>query len=89
MKKPVTRLSTKGQIVLPKEIRERRRWKSGMRLVVEETAEGVLLKPEDLFAPAALEDVFGCLKDKYQGPPLTLEEMEEALTAEARRHARD
>lgn len=80
MNRPVTRLSTKGQIIVPKEIRDRRKWKSGMRLIVEETAEGVLLRPDRLFPPTTIEEVAGSLK--YDGPPRTLEDMDRAITEE-------
>jgi AbrB family looped-hinge helix DNA binding protein len=81
-------LSTKGQLILPKSIRQQRRWEAGTRLIVEETAEGVLLKPAPIFDPASPEDVFGSLK--VSGPPKTLEEMDAGILAEARRrHARD
>ena len=50
-----TTVSTKGQVILPKAIRERRKWGPGTRLIVEETAEGVLLKPAPLFAPTKPE----------------------------------
>jgi AbrB family looped-hinge helix DNA binding protein len=83
-----TTVSTKGQVILPKSIREQRHWAAGTRLVVESTAEGVLLKAAPSFAPTRPEDVFGCLR--YDGPPKTLEEMEAGIAAEAkRRHARD
>jgi AbrB family looped-hinge helix DNA binding protein len=82
-----TTLSTKGQVILPKSIRERRRWGPGTRLLVEDTPEGVLLKPAPLFPPTRPEDVYGMLK--YSGPPKTIEEMDAAITAEVkRRHAR-
>lgn len=82
-----TKISTKGQVILPKAIRERRKWGAGTRLVVEETADGVLLKAAPLFAPTRPEDVFGMLH--YSGPPKTIEEMDEAIAAEVkRRHAR-
>jgi AbrB family looped-hinge helix DNA binding protein len=82
-----TTVSTKGQVILPKAIRERRRWRAGTRLVVEDTADGVLLKPAPLFAPTRPEDVAGMLA--YTGRPKTLEEMDAAITAEVkRRHAR-
>jgi len=82
-----TTLSTKGQVILPKSIRERRRWGPGTRLVVEDIPEGVLLKPAPLFSPTRPEDVYGMLK--YSGPPKTIEEMDAAITAEVkRRHAR-
>lgn len=59
-----TRLSTKGQIILPKGIRESRSWGPGTEFVVEETAEGVLLRPAARFAPSELDDVVGCLRSK-------------------------
>jgi len=39
------RISTRGRVVVPKAIRDKRRWKAGMRLTVEERPDGVLLKP--------------------------------------------
>jgi len=83
-----TTLSTKGQVILPKAIREQRQWKAGTRLVVEDTAEGVLLKAAPAFAPTDPKDVFASLP--YKGAPKTLEEMEAGIAAEAkRRHAGD
>lgn len=86
--KLMTTVSTKGQVILPKSIRKHRHWGVGTKLVVEETDEGVLLKQAPLFAPTCPEDVFACLR--YTGKPKTLEEMDAAVAAEARRrHARD
>ena len=81
--KLTTVVSTKGQVILPKAIRQRRDWPAGTRLVVEETADGVLLKREPAFAPTRPEDVRGMLA--YQGKPKTLEEMDAAIEAEVRR----
>jgi len=82
-----TTVSTKGQVILPKAIRQRRNWPPGTRLVVEDTPDGVLLKAAPVFAPTRSEDVAGMLA--YRGPPKTLEEMDAAITAELkRRHAR-
>jgi AbrB family looped-hinge helix DNA binding protein len=86
--KLTTTVSTKGQIILPSAIRRRREWGAGTRLLVEETAEGVLLKPAPTFAATRPDDVFGMLP--YEGKPKTLEEMEAGVLAETRRrHARD
>jgi AbrB family looped-hinge helix DNA binding protein len=86
-KKLTTIVSTKGQVILPKAIRERRHWSPGTHLVVEETPDGVLLKAQHAFPATRPEDVFGCLR--YEGPPKTLEEMDAAIEAEVRRrHAR-
>jgi len=84
---PTTTVSTKGQVILPKAVRQRRHWGPGTRLVVEDTPDGVLLKPVPLFAPTRPEDVAGMLA--YKGPPKTLDEMDAAITEEIkRRHAR-
>jgi AbrB family looped-hinge helix DNA binding protein len=86
--KLTVRLSTKGQLILPKSIRQRLRWSAGTRLVVEDTAEGVVLKAAPIFDSASPEEVFGSLK--VSGPPKTLQEMDAGVLAEARRrHARD
>lgn len=82
-----TRVSTKGQVILPKAVRDQRRWSAGTRLVVENVEEGVLLRAAPLFPPTRIEDVIGCLN--YKGPPLSLEDMDEAVAREARRRARD
>ncbi len=76
-------VSTKGQVILPSAIRRRREWGAGTRLVVEETAEGILLKPAPAFAQTRPGDVFGSLP--YKGKPKTIEEMDEGVLAEARR----
>lgn len=86
--KLTTTVSTKGQVILPSAIRQRREWSAGTRLSVEETVEGVLLKPAHAFAETRPKDVFASLP--HRGRPKTLEEMETAVLAEARRrHARD
>ena len=83
-----TTLSSRGQVVLPKAVREALGWESGTRLIVENTAEGVLLKPEPVFLVTRPADAFGCLA--FRGAPKALEEMEAGVLAEAkRRHAGD
>ncbi len=83
-----TTVSTKGQVILPKAIREHRQWKAGTRLVVEDMAEGVLLTAAPMFAPTDPKDVFASLP--YTGTPKTLDEMEAGIAKEAkRRHAGD
>ena len=37
-------LSSKGQVVIPKEIRDELHWESGQELTIETTESGVLLK---------------------------------------------
>lgn len=85
--KITTTLSTKGQVILPKAIRSKRHWKAGTRLTVEDTPEGVILKPASPFPETMPEDVFGMLD--YKGPSKTIEDMDAAIMDEVkRRHAR-
>ncbi len=83
---PVTVVSTKGQVIVPKGIRDQRRWSAGTRLVVENRLEGVLLREEPLFAPTRIEDVFGSLP--YKGPSKTIAQMDAGVMMQARRRAR-
>jgi len=78
-----TRLSSKGQVIIPKAVRERHGWAPGTELEVEDQGEVVVLRPARLFPPTTYEEVRGCLK--YDGPPATIEEMHEAIEIEARR----
>jgi AbrB family looped-hinge helix DNA binding protein len=87
LEKLTTRLSTKGQVILPKALRDQLHWRPGTRLVVEQTEEGVLLREAPLFKPTTFEEVRGMLA--YKGKPKTLEEMDAGVMAEARRRARD
>ena len=72
-----TKLSTKGQIVLPKAIRESRGWRAGMEFTVEETPQGILIRPAKGVPETRLEDVVGCIP--YKGRPKTIREMDEGL----------
>ncbi len=81
-----TRVSTKGQVILPKAIRDKRKWAAGIELTVEETAEGVLLRAAPRFAPTKVEDVAGMLRGRGRiNRGVSIDEMDEAVMAEARR----
>jgi AbrB family looped-hinge helix DNA binding protein len=82
-----TTVSTKGQVILPKAIRELRHWPAGTRLTVENTADGVLLKLAPVFAVTSVEAMFGSLA--LQGKAKSIEEMDTAIVAEAKHRARD
>lgn len=72
-----TKLSSKGQVILPKAVREAHNWKPGTEFVVEDSAEGVLLKPVKPIQPTRLADVIG--STGYKGPARSLEDMEQAI----------
>jgi AbrB family looped-hinge helix DNA binding protein len=82
-----TRLSTKGQVILPKSIRAARSWGPGTKFIVEEAGDGVLLRPASRFLEAALDEVAGCLRTKRKSK--TPAQMRAAVKREViRRHDR-
>ena len=83
----MTTLSTKGQVILPKAVRDQLGWPVGARLEVEALADGVVLRRAPLFAPTSVNAVFGSLKSAR--PSLEIEEMDAGVMAEAKRHAGD
>ena len=77
-----TRLSTKGQLIIPQEIRARHGWEAGTVLEIEEDGDTVILRPA-LSAPrTTLADLIGCAH--YTGPRRTLAEMEDGIAEGAR-----
>lgn len=77
-----SRLSIKGQIVIPRGLRSRRRWDPGTELVFEETEAGVLIRERKPFPPTRLEEGLGCTG--YSGPARSDEEIAAALQAAGR-----
>ncbi|RJP76678.1 MAG: AbrB/MazE/SpoVT family DNA-binding domain-containing protein [Desulfobacteraceae bacterium] len=79
-----TRLSSKGQVIIPKILRSRYNWNAGQKLSVIDTGDGILLKPSRSFKHTQLEQVAGILK--YSGKPVSVDEMEEAIKKGALEH---
>jgi AbrB family looped-hinge helix DNA binding protein len=80
-----TTLSTKGQIIIPQEIRRQHGWEPGLTLEVEEQGENLVLRPVRAVPKTTVDDLLGCLP--YQGPPKTLDEMDAGVAkgAQSRR----
>jgi AbrB family looped-hinge helix DNA binding protein len=81
-----TTLSGKGQIVIPKSLRESHRWLPGTRFTVEEITSGILLKPNRTFPLTSPEDGLGCTG--YQGPVMNVQDMEQAIQRDIRKRWR-
>lgn len=79
-----TRLSAKGQVVIPKTLRDGRGWEAGTELVVEPTADGLTLRPAHLTRAEAAESLLGCIG--YRGPRRSIADMEGAIARGARGH---
>ena len=78
-----TRLSTKGRLSIPKEVRERLGWQPGMILELVEYGDAVLLRRLDVVPTTSIKDLIGCAG--YRGPVRSVREMEEAIEREARK----
>ena len=77
-----TRLSNKGQIVIPKAIRVLHGWKAGLEFVIENAGNGIKLKPIKPYKKTNIDEVIGCVG--YKGPKKSLEDMEAAIAKGAK-----
>jgi len=64
-------LCSKGQVVIPKEIRDELHWEAGTELTLVSNASGVTLKAVPKKTGRNLADLIGMLK--HDGPPLSTE----------------
>ena len=72
-----TKLSSKGQVLIPGSLRKSHHWEAGQELVVIDVGDGILLKSRDVFQETQINDVASCLK--FTGKARSLEDMELAI----------
>lgn len=82
---PTTRLSSRGQVVLPKQVREAHRWAPGQEFEIVETEAGILLRPRSPFPETTFDEVRGVTG--YDGPRVSTDQLTgaEALRRKATR----
>jgi len=78
-----TRLSSKGQLIIPKAVRQAHGWEAGVELIVEDRGDRVVLRPARPLPRTEVDEVRGCVG--YRGPRRSLEEMEAAIAAGAQK----
>ena len=66
-------LSRKGQVVIPKEIRDQLQWASGTKITMFSSAYGITLKAVPTKKGQKLEDLIGMLQ--HDGPPLSTNDL--------------
>jgi antitoxin PrlF len=71
---PVATLTSKGQITIPKEVRDRLKLRAGDRVSFVVSPDGVLLKPAKLH----VRELYGLLQRKGRRP-VSIEDMDAAL----------
>jgi AbrB family looped-hinge helix DNA binding protein len=78
-----TTLSSKGQVIIPKEIRDSLGWRPGMKLVVENLSVGILLRSPTSFPATDLHEGLGCAG--YAGACKSAAQMKEGIDRMIRR----
>ncbi len=79
-----TRLSSKGQVIIPQVIREAHQWPPGIEFKVIDTGQGILLTPITSFKLTTLDHVIGCIQ--YKGKKKSLKDMTKGILKGARKH---
>lgn len=77
-----TTMSEKGQVVIPKDVRDALGLRPGQVLNVVRTQSGVLLTPEIKKSGRTTEEIFARIREiapPYEGPPVTDEMMHDAI----------
>ncbi len=78
-----TKLSAKGQVVLPKRVRDELGWEIGTEFIVERSGTGVTLRPKSRARKGSIRELSGALQHK--GRPVSLGDMEQSIVREAKR----
>ena len=69
-----TRLSSKGQIVIPRQIRQSHGWREGAAFTIIDEGDSLILRPVVSKTTIDIKDVIGCAG--YVGERKSLSEME-------------
>ena len=78
-----TTLSSKGQIVIPLQIRNLHGWRPGASFTIIDNEDSLILQPVQTKTTTKLEDVIGCAG--YQGKKKSQSEMDAGILEEAKR----
>lgn len=76
-----TRISAKGQVVIPKSVRDELGLAPGQTLDVITTGAGILLRPAATKGGESFEVITARIRARvhHEGPPVTLAEMDDAI----------
>ena len=74
-------MSAKGQVVIPKDVRERLRMAAGDKLDVIERPDGVLLRRPYVKSGESFDAITARIRSRvaYSGPPVSIADMDQAI----------
>jgi bifunctional DNA-binding transcriptional regulator/antitoxin component of YhaV-PrlF toxin-antitoxin module len=75
----ITTFSTKGQVVIPKALREAKGFDVGVQVEAVDHPDGVLLKAVPVRKKQPIAALIGLLQPRYKGPVVTVAEMNQAV----------
>ena len=82
----VTRLSTKGQVVIPKDVREHFHWDANTQLQITKTARGIFLEPvQPKRKTLTWAEFREMLPPPPEGPPATDEDWRKSIEEDIRK----
>lgn len=80
-----TTLSSKGQIVIPQQIRQHHGWRPGISFTIIDSDNTLILQPIITKSTTKLEDVIGCAG--YHGKKKSQADMDAGILKEAQQQA--
>lgn len=75
----VTRLSSRGQVVIPKDVRDALGWPEGLELRVVRSGTRAILEPSQPTREQITYEEFRRRVPKYAGPPVAIEDMKSRI----------
>jgi AbrB family looped-hinge helix DNA binding protein len=87
-----TSLSAKGQVVIPKDVRDALGLVPGQKLDVIRSGSGVLLRPQHQKSGRTTDEILASIakiRPKWEGPPASIESMNAAVDAMFAAKSRD
>lgn len=81
----IGRISTKGQVVIPKRIRESHQWSEGQEIEFVDTPAGVLLRRPSPFPATELAELIARKKPLYSGHSIAESEWDEKVAESLRK----